>query len=370
MRAHIVLLGVLLLPLAPAPEALDAGEVSDAPVRAERLEVGSPAGPFAVEYDASRGRLRVHALAPDRTLRPLDVPPVLVVATDAGPRDLKMTRTTDDGASWAVTDGTLKTTPLACRLHVHHEGSDVAVDLCPILRSHEGLLLLGGDTLRFVLRAPAGTSHLALEPFTAADVRAIGSVAPEVVVLEGDEERPLPVLRGTAVEPSWVIEDALALREGARAIVRVRLGDRVLASRLFLPSAPDEGLRGGTLVTIGTRRMRFELAHEPAEQRLSVFGLPGARGPEGEPVDSVELVVGGASPRLLKARAVRESADAWVLESPALGEAALEGRLRIRIGDQGYEVDLPGTLPPVVASTGPGPAAPPPLTSGNAGLRR
>ena len=334
----------ILVALAVGAGALNAGEPPAVIAQHGGVLVDTPAGRFELVYEAEAGSLVVYALTEAGQERTLAKPPVLVVAGADGPRKLELAPVGTGDAGWKVSDASLRDSHVSCKLTVEHEGSPLTIELCAFLRPHEGLLLLGGDALRLVVTCPVGATHLALRPFKASDVALLGTASPEVLLVDEGREIELPLMRGSSIEPVWLLNDASPLRNGSTVIVRARLGDRTVQTQLQLPTSPDRGLRGGTVVPVGASPLRLEIVREPAAGRLCLFVVAPAQGMGAAVEGPPQLLLGSESTKVLTAVAVRDAPDAWVLEHEDLRGAALHGRLRLKVGGKAYEIQLPAAL--------------------------
>jgi hypothetical protein len=332
---------MILLAVAFGTGTLVAGEPPAVVAQHGGVLLETPAGRFEVVYEAEEGSLVLHALNAAGEERALTKAPALILEGSAGPRTLMLTPVGTTDTTWKVTDASLRGQHVVCRLRVEHDGEPLTIELCAFLRPHEGLLLLGGDTLRLVVTAPAGASHLAIRPFTTEDVALLGAAAPEVILEDEGREIPLSLTRGSSVEPVWLLSDASVLRNGSRVFVRAQVGDRTLQTPIQLPTRPDEGLRGGTVVPVGAGGMRLEFVREPSAGRLCVFVVAPPQGLGAQVEGLPQLVLGSESTKVIPAVAVRDAPDAWVIEHEALKGTSIRGSLRLKFGGKAYEVALP-----------------------------
>ncbi len=271
MKSSSVLLALAcLLPWhAPAVRADESPKGADAPAPGTRaLVFGEGAVRATVDRDAALGRLTFRLTDP--TVK-LDRPPVLVVTTDEGPRELAMSAVAGEPGTWILTHDASKARRLVATMRVVAGGrsytatlpTDALVDRQP---SHGGRLLelpACGVVVEVVVERGAGTLALYLPE---------GLAATEVLLLVTDAGNALdlPLSRPEEATGAWTATHA-ALKVGTTGHrIRVTVAGKACEADLVLGGSEAPPTRRRVTVEGGPT---FEVSRGPKAGEYTFHAL-------------------------------------------------------------------------------------------------
>jgi hypothetical protein len=192
----------------------------------------------------------------------------------------------------------------------------------------------GGPSLRVLCDETRGL--VKLEPMSPRDAHAITS-PPEVLVGTGANQRSIAVRAvGTNGEAQWHVQAAELFRPGAGARVRLNVDGRPLVASLT-QVAPERGSNGGMIVHFSGETSPFEVLHDRAAGRVTVFSV-GRNTPCAVPAAPTIALTTPTGMRELRLQA--SGPGTWTLTSPDLRQD-LNGSLKFAAGERTFEAPLP-----------------------------
>jgi hypothetical protein len=115
---------------------------------------------------------------------------------------------------------------------------------------------------------------------------------------------------------------------------------------IAMPTAPEaaahdhESKHGGTVLELGEHEGHLEVVHDRAAGTLRAYVSDGDMTPVASEAPVVNLVKGAVQITMTPLSGAGPKAEAWTATHDGLKVEALEGRVRLRIGDRTYQAPL------------------------------
>jgi len=118
------------------------------------------------------------------------------------------------------------------------------------------------------------------------------------------------------------------------------------SSAIPMPAAPEaaahdhESKHGGTVLELGEHEGHLEVVHDRAAGTLTAYVSDADMKPVASEAPVVNLVKGAVQITMTPLSGAGPKAEAWTATHDGLKVEALEGRVRLRIGDRTYQAPL------------------------------
>jgi hypothetical protein len=257
--------------VAPSASA-DDKEKSDRPAKghARVLVLGDDVARFDVERDASTGRMIFRAADPAMKF---DRVPVVVMTTDAGPREVTLTAVEGRPGTWIWTDDAVKATRFDGTLRVYVSGKTYSAPLATVWTTESELVPVPRYGGRIVALTDCGTNvevvqdraHGTLTVYPCDDV-VLGD-APVITVEESGKPTTISLAKVDGKDGQWMATNDAFKTATTSARIRLLVHDKPCEAPL-----PVAGKHGGQTFVVADGPT-FEVVRDPKTSAYTFYAV-------------------------------------------------------------------------------------------------